>query len=218
MVLTTRPPHKTRIMAFSQLPSSARKIDAGIQTMGALEGFLRLGEIFFVPFESGPACQQISLVLIDYELIGRRIDFCAEMARVHSHVGIAIERLNHAGYARANRCACPGPYDAACSHTANDRPSFNLLRDVTRRCASIQAPSEPAASESQNGDGGRRYLQTPATLARGEAGPGTSPRPLSAFNWHVRAIASRQHARSRHSRRCLPPAHCGCAREIRWIQ
>jgi hypothetical protein len=55
--------------------------------LGALEGFLRRGEIFFVPFDSGPACQQISLVLIDYELIGidcrRRRSAGCSCARSH---------------------------------------------------------------------------------------------------------------------------------------
>ena len=35
-----------------------------------------------------------------------------------------------------------------------------------RRCASIQGPGEPAAPESQNGEGGRRHAPTSAALAR----------------------------------------------------
>ena len=75
----------------------------------ALEGRLRLGENRLCPFPAEPRCRKIGLVLIDHDLIGARIDFRAELASLHFHVGIAIERLDHAGHTRADRRGCRGP-------------------------------------------------------------------------------------------------------------
>jgi hypothetical protein len=120
------------------------------------EGRFRSGEIDLVLFEPILGYRQIGLGLIHHDLIGARIDIRAELARFHFHVGVAIERPNRAGHASGEGRGRRGTDDATRGHDPDDRAAFNLLRDVMRRCASIQGPGEKAASESQKNDPGER--------------------------------------------------------------
>ncbi len=61
-------------------------------------------------------------------LIGARIDFRAELARLHSHAGVAMDRLDYAGHARADRRGRGGTDDSFRGDSAGSRTTFELHR------------------------------------------------------------------------------------------
>ena len=103
-------PLKGLARLVNRFPGNGRTLRQGLV---ALEGRFRLGEFRFVLFEPSLGCCQVGSALIYDDLIGARIDFRAELARLHLHVGVAIERLDHAGHARADRRGRRGTDDAA---------------------------------------------------------------------------------------------------------
>ncbi len=100
-----------------RFPRNGPALRAGLM---ALEGHFRVGEIRFVLFEPILGCCQIGVALIHNGLIRARVNFSADLPRLNFRVGVAIERLNHAGHASAD-CRCRrGNDDAACGHGADD--------------------------------------------------------------------------------------------------
>ena len=63
----------------------------------ALESRFGPGEICFVGCKPSLGLGQIGFVLINNDLIRARIDFRAELARLHFHADAAFKRLDHAG-------------------------------------------------------------------------------------------------------------------------
>ena len=97
---------------------------------------------------------QVGPALIYDDLIGARIDFRAELARLHLHLGVAIERLDHAGHARADRCGRRGTDDAPRGHSADLRTAFELhLHElIHERHVVVQMRHDPerTGEEQQN--------------------------------------------------------------------
>src|SRR5262249_30638803 len=98
----------------------------------ALESRFGPGEISFVRCKPSLGLGQIGIVLINNGLIRLGVDFRAELARLHSRASAAIERLDHARYASANRHGGRSTDDAGRSAGADHGTVVELLRDGIR--------------------------------------------------------------------------------------
>jgi hypothetical protein len=130
------------------------------QGLLALDGRFRLGEIRLVLLEPSPGLLpgRPCFYLRQFD---RGADRFSRRAGPSSLLCWRRNRVPGSRRIRARRRRCRRGTDAAArGHSANDRTTFELLRDVMRRCAPMERPGEPSATESQNGKGGGRHSPT----------------------------------------------------------